>query len=83
MPNPYAPEAGKVDLWGPDHYHPSIYGAYLNACVLLAEITGHDPRKLGKQEQAAAALGIAPAVAMQLQKVAYKQVRAARKAKSR
>lgn len=76
MPNPYAPAAGKVDLWGPDHYHPSIYGAYLNACVLLAEITGYDPRKLGSQEQAAATLGIAPAVAVQLQKLAYEQVRA-------
>ncbi|WP_460584503.1 DUF4886 domain-containing protein [Hymenobacter arcticus] len=79
-PNPYdAAEPGKVDLWGRDHYHPSIYGAYLNACVLLAEITGKDPRKLGRQEQAAAALGIAPEVAVQLQKVAYEQVKAARK----
>lgn len=79
-PNPYdAPEPGKVDLWGRDHYHPSPYGAYLNACVLLAEITGKDPRKLGRQEQAAAALGIAPEVAVQLQKVAYEQVKAARK----
>ena len=77
MPNPYAPATGKVDLWGPDHYHPSIYGAYLNACVLLAEITGQDPRKLGPQEQAAAALGIAAAVAVQLQKLAYEQVHAA------
>jgi hypothetical protein len=79
MPNPYAPTAGKVDLWGPDHYHPSIYGAYLNACVLLAEITGQDPRKLGSKEQAAATLGIAPAVAVQLQKLAYEQVRANRR----
>ena len=77
MPNPYAPAAGKVDLWGPDHYHPSIYGAYLNACVLLAEITGQDPRKLGPQEQAAAALGIASGVAVRLQKLAYEQVHAA------
>lgn len=79
MPNPYAPAAGKVDLWGPDHYHPSIYGAYLNACVLLAELTGYDPRKLGSQEQAAAKLGIAPAVAKQLQKLAYEQVRTNRR----
>jgi hypothetical protein len=78
-PNPYdAAEPGKVDLWGRDHYHPSTYGAYLNACVLLAEITGKDPRKLGAQEQAAAALGIAPKVAVRLQKVAYEQVKAAK-----
>ncbi|RYY14792.1 MAG: SGNH/GDSL hydrolase family protein [Cytophagaceae bacterium] len=78
-PNPYdAAEPGKVDLWGRDHYHPSAYGAYLNACVLLAKITGADPRKLGRQEQAAAALGIAPEVAVQLQKVAWEQVKAAK-----
>jgi hypothetical protein len=79
-PNPYdAAEPGKVDLWGRDHYHPSAYGAYLNACVLLAEITGKDPRKLGVQEQAATALGIAPEVAVRLQKVAYEQVKSAKK----
>jgi hypothetical protein len=76
MANPYAPEAGKVDLWGRDHYHPSIYGAYLNACVLLAELTGKDPRKLGRTEQAAAALGIAPDTAVALQRLAYEQVQA-------
>jgi hypothetical protein len=75
--NPYdGLDAGKVDLWGRDHYHPSNYGAYLNACVLLAEITGYDPRRLGAQEQAAVALGIAPPVAVQLQRLAYEQVRA-------
>jgi len=79
-PNPYdATEPGKVDLWGRDHYHPSTYGAYLNACVVLAEVTGYDPRKLGAQEQAAAALGIAPEVAVRLQKIAYEQVRAGRR----
>ena len=77
-PNPYdAPEPGKVDLWGPDHYHPSRYGAYLNACVLLARLTGYDPRKLGPTEQAAADLNIAPEVAVQLQRIAHEQVRAA------
>ncbi|MBJ6145118.1 DUF4886 domain-containing protein [Hymenobacter sp. BT559] len=79
LPNPYAPEAGKVDLWGSDHYHPSAYGAYLNACVLLAEVAGYDPRKLGGTEQAAAALGITPPVAVQLQRLAYEQVQAAKK----
>ncbi len=79
--NPYdGIEAGKVDLWGPDHYHPSTYGAYLNACVLLSELTGYDPRRLGAQEQAATALGIAPPVAVELQRLAYEQVQAAKKA---
>ena len=78
-PNPYdAAEPGKIDLWGRDHYHPSIYGSYLNACVLLAEITGKNPRRLGRREQAAAALGIAPGVAVRLQRIAWEQVRAAR-----
>ncbi|OON69224.1 DUF4886 domain-containing protein [Hymenobacter sp. CRA2] len=79
--NPYSPEAGKVDLWGEDHYHPSNWGAYLNACVLFAEITGKNPAKLGRREQAAADLGIAPAVAAQLQRIAYAQVKAGRKVK--
>jgi len=75
--NPYdGLDVGKIDLWGRDHYHPSSYGAYLNACVLVAEITGYDPRRLGAQEQAAMALGIAPPVAVQLQRLAYEQVRA-------
>jgi len=78
--NPYdGIDAGKVDLWGRDHYHPSPYGAYLNACVLLNEITGYDPRRLGAQEQAAVALGIAPPVAVRLQRLAYEQVQAAKK----
>ena len=78
-PNPYAPEPGKVDLWATDRYHPSRYGAYLNACVLLAELTGYNPRKLGRTEQAAADLGIAPEVAVKLQKLARQQVRAGRR----
>jgi hypothetical protein len=76
--NPYTPDAGKINLWGPDYYHPSKWGCYLNACVLLAEITGKDPRALGPTEQAAAALGIAPAEAVNLQRMAYEQVLAAR-----
>ncbi|TGE25356.1 PEP-CTERM sorting domain-containing protein [Hymenobacter aquaticus] len=76
--NPFAPEAGQLNLWGEDNYHPSQWGAYLNACVLLAEITGYDPRRLGAQEAAAAALGITPAQAVSLQRIAAEQVLAAR-----
>jgi hypothetical protein len=79
-PNPYdGTDANKVDLWGRDHYHPSRYGSYLNACVIMAEVTGYDPRKLGAKEQAAADLGIAPDVAKKLQKIAWEQVKAGRK----
>ena len=76
--NPANAEPGKLNLWGADSYHPSIYGAYLNALVLLNEVTGHDSRKLGPKEQAAADLGIAPDIAVQLQRIAYDQVHAKR-----
>ncbi|GAB3579945.1 hypothetical protein [Hymenobacter daeguensis] len=78
LPNPYAPESGKLDLWAADHYHPSNWGAYLTACVLFGEITDHDPCALGGAEQAAATLGIAPAEAVALQRIACEQIRAAR-----
>ena len=74
LADPSKPEVGKVNLWGPDSYHPSIYGAYLNACVLLHEITGKDPRSLGANEKAAAELGIAPEIAVKLQTIAHAQV---------
>jgi hypothetical protein len=74
MPNPYTPDATKLDLWGSDNYHPSKWGAYLNACVLFYRITGVDPRTLGASEQAAAGLGIAPTAAVALQQIAYQQV---------
>ncbi|GAC1367943.1 MAG: hypothetical protein NVS3B25_01870 [Hymenobacter sp.] len=78
--NPYTPEPGKMDLWGVDHYHPSNWGAYLSALVLFGEITSRDPRAFGGTEQAAAALGIAPADAVSLQRIAFEQVQAARPA---
>jgi hypothetical protein len=74
MRNPYTPDPTKLDLWGADNYHPSIWGAYLNACVLFYRLTGLDPRTLGASEQAAAALGITPTAAVALQQVAYDQV---------
>jgi hypothetical protein len=77
MPNPYAPEPGKMNLWEADNRHPSRWGAYLSACVVFGEVTGRDPRKLGPAEQAAAALGITPAQATALQGVAYEQLQAA------
>ena len=55
-------------------HHPSIYGAYLSGLVLFQKISGADVRAFGGNEQAAAALGIAPSVAVQLQKVAWESV---------
>ncbi len=74
--NPYAPEPGKLDLWNVDNYHPSRWGAYLNACVFFATIAGGDPRTLGPGERAAVDLGIAPAQAQTLQRIAYETVSA-------
>jgi hypothetical protein len=68
--DPYVPEAGKVNLWHTDFFHPSKYGSYLSAAVHFMTITGINPLTLGANEQAAADLGIAPDVAKQLQRVA-------------
>jgi len=74
MRNPYQPEAGKLNLWHTDYFHPSKYGSYLSALVHFAMITGLDPKLLGPAEQAAADLGIAPADAVNLQGVARRAV---------
>ena len=70
-------EAGKVNLWNTDHYHASVYGYYLEALTIFGSVTGRDPRSLGAHECAAADLGIAPAQAAALQKVAFEQLSAA------
>ncbi len=57
-------------------YHPSIYGAYLNALVVFDQITGKDARSFGASEKAAADLGIAPEMAVTLQRIAHEQVHA-------
>jgi len=56
------------------YHHPSIYGAYLSGLVLFQKITGSDVRIFGATEQAAATLGISPAVSTQLQWVAWEAV---------
>ncbi len=80
--DPFAPQQlpGAVDLWDSDPaaaccttpigYHPSAYGAYLNALVLFRRITGQDPSRFGPAEIAAKQLGLDPAAAAKLQKVA-------------
>ena len=64
--NPYSPAAGLLSLWNVDHFHSSKWGSYLAAGVLFAQLTGRDPRTLGRAEQAAADLGISPPVAVAL-----------------
>ncbi|MBU3079420.1 DUF4886 domain-containing protein [Sphingomonas quercus] len=76
-PDPYdGISYGQVDLWTYDHYHASAHGYYLEALVAYAAITGRDPRAFGREEKAAADLGIAPDVAERLQQVAWETVEA-------
>ncbi len=69
--NPYKPVGtGKVNLWADDGYHASAYGSYLAALVIFGSVSGRDPRSLGPAEEAANSLGIAPARALALQRIA-------------
>jgi len=71
-PDPYnGISPGQIDLWNDDHYHGSTFGYYLEALTLFATVTGKDPRSLGAGEKAAAELGITPAQALALQRVAW------------
>lgn len=75
--NPYdGITAGQIDLWTGDHYHASAYGYYLQALVIFGEITGLDPRTLGKEEHSAVELGFSPEQALDLQQIAYEQLSA-------
>jgi hypothetical protein len=62
---------GQINLWADDAYHASVFGYYLEALVVFGSVTGRDPRSLGKQEASAAELGIEPATAVALQKIAF------------
>lgn len=61
----------QVNLWAADGYHASVHGYYLEALVVFGSVTGHDPRSLGRKEQAATQLGISPDQAVALQRIAY------------
>lgn len=75
-PNPYdGIEPGKVDLWGKDHYHASVYGYYLEALTIFGVVTAQDPRSLGNQEHVAKDLGISPEQAVALQQIAFEQIK--------
>ena len=73
----YAPDAltdGLIDLWFNDGTHASVAGSYLSALVLFQSLTGRNALSLGAGEVAAAELGIAPEVAVQLQRIAQATV---------
>lgn len=76
--NPYdGIDPGKVDVWGPDHYHQSAFGSYLEALMIFGQITGLDPRSLGSDETAAGVLGITPIQAVTAQVLAFQQLQIA------
>ncbi len=76
-PNPYdGVEFGKINLWTWDHYHGSTAGLYLEALVIFGDVTGLDPRGLGKAERAAYELGLSGDQAVALQQVAYDELMA-------
>lgn len=69
--NPYdGRDAGTVELWSWDAYHATAHGSYLAALILFGRLSGLDPAALGRDEEAARELGIAPGEAAALQRVA-------------
>jgi len=76
-PNPYdGIEFGKVSLWTHDFYHGSTYGYYLEALMIFGDLTGLDPRSLGKGERSGFDLGLSGGQATALQQVAYDELMA-------
>jgi hypothetical protein len=72
-PNPYdGLTPGQIDLWAKDHYHASTEGYYLEALTIFTAVTGADPRKLGRNEEAARDLKIRPQTAIKLQDIAFR-----------
>ena len=70
-PNPYdGTSYGQIDLWSYDHYHASAAGSYLQALTIFGQITGIDPRTLGRGEAAAEEIGLSQDQAAALQKIA-------------
>lgn len=69
---------GLIDLWFDDgtyaSKYASKYGSYLSALTLFGTLTGLNPASLGTAEIAAFDLGISPADALLLQRVASQQL---------
>jgi hypothetical protein len=74
-PNPYDGIApGQIDLWTYDYHHPSAFGYYLVALMIFGDLTGLDPRSLGKNERSAFELGFSPEQTSALQQVAFDEL---------
>ena len=75
--NMWGPDAatdGLIDLWFDDGTHASAHGSYLSALTLFGTLTGLDPALFGSTELAAAELGISPADAVALQRIASEEL---------
>lgn len=78
-PNPYDGVAfGQTDLWTYDQYHASVAGYYLEALIVFGQLTGVDPRTLGRAERAADELGLSEDMAAALQEIASEELLANR-----
>jgi hypothetical protein len=64
---------GQVNLWGPDSYHLSAWGSYLEALVIFGQLTGRDPASLGAASRAGRDLGLSAAQIEAAQRVASRQ----------
>jgi hypothetical protein len=77
--NPYdGIDADKLNLWTHDSYHASTAGYYLHALVVFGNVTGVDPRSLGRGECSGHELGLSAAQVEALQRVAYDELSAQR-----
>ncbi|MGE0157799.1 MAG: PEP-CTERM sorting domain-containing protein [Gemmatimonadales bacterium] len=78
-PNPYdGVDANKLNLWTFDSYHASTAGYYLHALVVFGNVTGIDPRSLGRGECSGHELGLSAPQVEALQQVAYDELTAQR-----
>lgn len=76
-PNPYdGISQGQLNLWTFDHYHASAAGYYLEALVVFGNVTGRDPRSLGRGECSGFELGFSADQVEALQRVAYDELAA-------
>ena len=75
--NPYdGIDAGKLNLWTFDSYHASTAGYYLEALVVFGNVTGIDPRALGRGECSGLELGLSGPQVESLQQVAFDELSA-------
>ena len=76
-PNPYdGISVGQINLWTNDNYHASAFGYYLEALMIFGDLTGLDPRSLGKNEPAAVELGFSPEQTAALQGISFDELSA-------